>query len=671
MAVSKVRKLELIAHAECREEILATLRSLGAVHISDVREFLPDTEGEYPAFLESSLLQVKDKLARVVYSLLFIERFIQKASFVESLLKTKPVFTMQELRQCLAGFDSDRLYEECNSIEKELAENESQIEKKEALAEDVALWLRLRLPLENIRDTKTTIVSMGICDARACDPIFSEIAEATPLHHFETVGHSQNAVSMVLIYSRSVEDTVSPILRKYGWRPVRFIGLTGTPSEALDRLREQIRELRQRNEELRRRVAHELVPAREKLLLLHDECSEELKSLQAQSNFLFTSRAFLVTGWVLAKQEERMKLRVRQVTHVAEIRCSDPAPGDKVPIFIENAAPVRPFSLITELYGQPQYTEFDPTPLLFPFFVLFFGVCLGDAGYGMVLSLACLAALRKLKLRGGVRKIVQILAWGGASSAVVGLLTGGIFGIDVGKLPEPLQKIMLFNPTADVVLFLYVAFILGLMQVLFGLGVKMARDLRDGDIAAAVVDQGLWMILLILIAPLFYKNLFGGQVPEPVGKAAGYAALAIAVPLAIGRGRGARKVFLWPLRGSFLAFYDGLGFFGDVLSYSRLMALGLTTAFLGMMVNVTAGLLTSVPYGIGYVLAIPVLVFGHGFNLAISCLGAFVHTLRLQYLEFFRKFFIGGGEPFRPFTEERQYTIIRSDVDQAMSESNL
>ncbi|GAB4338253.1 MAG: V-type ATP synthase subunit I [Candidatus Abyssubacteria bacterium] len=668
MAVSKVRKLQLIAHAECREEILKTLRSLGAVHISDVREFLPDADTEYPAFLEHSLVQVKEKLARIMYSLLFLERFIQKGSFLESLLKTKPVFTPQELEQCLTGFDADSFYEECNSIEKEMAENDSQIEKKEALAEDVALWLRLQLPLEEIRDTKTTVVSMGICDGRACTPLLEELSEATPLYHAEVVERSQHTVSTLLIYSKSVDDIVTPILRKYGWRPVRFIGLTGTPSEAFDRLREQIRELRQRNEELRHMVSREMAPTREKLLLLHDQYSEELKSLQVQSNFFFTNRTFLVTGWTLAKEEQHMRRRLRQVTQVVELRCSDPAPGDKIPILIENPPAVRPFSLITELYGRPQYTEFDPTPLFFPFFVLFFGVCLGDAGYGIVLMLISWGVLKKFEIRGGARSLLQILGWGGFSSAVVGLLTGGIFGIETTKLPVALQRIMLFNPTRQVVLFLYIAFLLGLIQVLFGIGVKMVRDFRDGNIAAALIDQALWILLLISITPVLYKYLFGGRVADSTATLAAKASLVVAIPLVIGRGRGARIIFLRPLWGLLLSLRDALGFFGDVLSYARLMALGLATAFLAMTINIIAELLIGIPYGLGYVCAILILVLGHSFNLAINCLGAFVHTLRLQYLEFFSKFFIGGGEPFKPYTEERRFTIVRAEVGHATQE---
>lgn len=670
MAVSKVRRLELVAHAECRDEILATLRGLGAVHISDIRELFPESENELPSFLESSLSEVKRKLAQVQHCLQFLERFAPKPSLAQTLLKGKPVFTPQEVEDCIANFEMEEFYGDCASIEKELDENENQIEKKEGAISDVSHWLRLDSPLERIHDTRTTRASLGICDARAFNPMNEELAEASPLLHVEIVERSRTSVSMILIYSKEVEEFIAPILRKHGWRSVSFVGLTGTPAEALERLRRQIDELKERNQQLRERVADESVSSMDKFLLLNDHYSQELQALQVQHNFLFTSRTFLVRGWIVASKEETLRRRLGKLTEVVEMRCSDPEPGDRVPILLENRPAVKPFALITELYGRPQYTEFDPTPLFAPFFVLFFGVCLGEAGYGLILALGGYIALKKFKIYGGPRKLLQILVWGGLSSMLVGVLTGGIFAIDLASLPAVFSRVVLFDPTQEVLLFLYISFLLGLGQVLFGLGIKMVRDFREGDVLSALGEDMLWILVLIGVAPVLYKYLFGGAVGETILSVGGTSALIIAAPLVLARGRRVGNVLLVPLMGLLQTARDALGFFGDVLSYARLMALGLSTTFLAITINDIAGLVTGIPYGIGYVFAGLVLVFGHAFNLAINCLGAFVHTLRLQYLEFFSKFFTGGGEPFMPFAEVREYTVVQSDTGQALSDSN-
>lgn len=658
MAVSKVKKLELVAYAQCRDEILKTLRGLGSVHISDVRELLSDTDVEAPAFLERSIGQIESKLAQVRFCSEFVEKFISKPSIAETLFKTKPVFTEQELEDCLANFELDRFHEQCAQFEKEMADNESLIEKNEALAQDVAYWSDMDHPFELIRDTATTRVTLGICEARAYNPMLDELSEATPLVHAEIVERSRTAVSMLVIYHNSVEDSVTSILRQHGCRAVTFPDLTGAPAEVLEELREKNRNLLERNRDIREKIIKELVPSREKLLLLYDHYAQDLRAGKIQHNFLFTSRTFLVSGWVVASREDELRKRLNDVTRVVEVRCSDPGPDDRVPILLDNNSMTRPFSLITELYGRPQYSEFDPTPFLAPFFVLFFAVCLGDAGYGLILAIGSFIALKKFQIQGGARRLVQILFAGGIANIVIGLLTGGIFTIPVAQLPGILKIFMVFSPTEQVLMFLYVAFGLGVIQVLFGIGVKMAHNFRQGNIAAGIMDQGLWLLFLTALVPLVYAGLFGGEVRETVISYAAASAKVLAVALVLTQGRHVKFILLRPVMGA-LKLYDTMGYFGDVLSYARLMALGLATAYLGMAFNDMAKMVLDVPYGIGYVLAALLLIFSHLFNLVINCLGAFIHSLRLQYLEFFSKFFIGGGRPFTAFAEEREHTIVQ------------
>jgi len=661
MAVSKVRKLQILAHGEYRDEILAELRKLAAVHISDVKELLPESENPLPSFLEASIAQAEAKLATIRHCLDFGNSFLPKPPLSEALLKGRPVFSQREVEEIVGGFDLDQYSDGCVSAEKTLHENESQIAKKEVLLEDISHWLRLDVPLEEIHDTRNTHISLGICDSRTYTAMIDELEAASPFYQSEVIEHSRTSVSLVLAYAKELEDTFTPILRKYGWRPVHFLGLTGTPAEIVERLREQRDELHERNQRVRERIVENFLPVRDKLLLLSDHYLQEVKTLKVQQNFFFTSSAFAMKGWVLASEEANLKRRLNALTKDIDVRTSEPGSGDLVPVLLRNPPAIRPFSMITEMYGHPQYTEFDPTPFLAPFFAFFFGICIGDAGYGVLLMAVSLFILRKLHIRGAARFLVQILAWGGLASFIVGILTGGIFAIPLVKFPYLLKKLVVLDTTTQVLLFLYVTFLIGLGQILFGLGLKMIMAFRDRDYIGGISDQGLWMVMLVCLAPLVYKYLFGGMVSEQVIALARTGALVLVIPLVLGRGRKSPFLVI-PLMGLLNALRDLLGFFGDTLSYARLMALALSGAFLAMTVNDIASLVLAIPYGIGVVMAIFILLFGHAFNVIIQTLGAFVHSLRLQYLEFFSKFFTGGGVPFEPFAEIRESTIVRQDV---------
>ena len=679
MAISKVKKLELIAHAQHREEILKALRKLGAVHISNIRDVLPESQNETPAFIIPILSNVESKLEKARYCLRFIQQFVARPSFAEALLKPKPIFTEREAEQCLATFDLDKFHSECTAIERELAEIQSQRAKNQALMEDISYWSDLACPLESIRNTQTAYISLGISEARTFNAMVDELSEASPLFHIEIVERSRTSVSMIFICAREVEDVLTPILRQYGWHAVKFPGLMGVPADVAEGLREKCEELLKRSNHLRNKIVDKMAPSRNQLLLLSDHYTQELQTLKVQQNMLFTSRAFLITGWIIAKEEEELLKRLHEVTNVVDLRLTEPEPDDTIPILLENNRLVKPFSLITEMYGHPQYTEFDPTPLFAPFFVLFFAICLGDAGYGLILALGSYFALKKFEIYGGARKLLQILFIGGIANIVIGLLTGGVFAMEPDKLPAIFNTFKVFTPTKQVVLFLYISFAIGVFQVLFGLGVKLVHNIKRGKPIDAALDQGLWILFLISLVPLVFKYIFGGSVSENIIITALYSFPTLGVALVFTQGRKDfaslkikrfRLLVISLLRGGMglLKLYDTMGYFSDVLSYARLMALGLATAFLGMAFNQMAKMSMDIPYGIGYVIGFLILVFSHIFNLVINCLGAFVHSLRLQYLEFFSKFFTGGGEPFTPFAETREFTVIQSGLEKAQQE---
>jgi V/A-type H+-transporting ATPase subunit I len=240
---------------------------------------------------------------------------------------------------------------------------------------------------------------------------------------------------------------------------------------------------------------------------------------------------------------------------------------------------------------------------------------------------------------------------------VVGILAGGVFGMELGSVPF-LQKFVFVNPLKEPMKMLYISFLLGIVHILFGMGIKMFRKIRQGMVLDGIFDNLFWIIFLIFLAPLGFSGILDGDVPPAVmsWSARGSIIMAAAIFLTGGRKKSS---FIMKILGGLAGFYDIVGYFGDVLSYARLLALGLATSAIAMAVNDIAGMVTGLPYYTGYIAMVLILAGGHLFNLAVNSLGGFVHSARLQYLEFFSKFFSGGGSQFKPFRSERRYSVIR------------
>ena len=296
----------------------------------------------------------------------------------------------------------------------------------------------------------------------------------------------------------------------------------------------------------------------------------------------------------------------------------------------------------------------------------FFAMCLSDAGYGIILAVFAAVIILKFKPSGGFALLMKLLFVGGIVTAIVGVLSGGIFGIGPESFPPFMRQFILVNPLKEPMKMLNISFVMGLVHMLFGMGVKMTAKIKEGMIADAIFDNLCWIIFLIVLAPLGYSVILGGYVPDVVMWWSKRAALVFVFIIFITGGRK-KKSIINKVLGGLVGFYDVVGYFGDVLSYARLLALGLATSAIAIAVNDIAKMVIGMPYYAGYLAAILILLGGHAFNLAVNTLGGFVHSARLQYLEFFSKFFTGGGKEFKPFRDERNYSIIKNqDSDQSV-----
>jgi V/A-type H+-transporting ATPase subunit I len=265
--------------------------------------------------------------------------------------------------------------------------------------------------------------------------------------------------------------------------------------------------------------------------------------------------------------------------------------------------------------------------------------------------------ISRLPKGSGARVTLQLLVMGGITSIVIGALTGSWAGMNLATMPAFIQRMMVLDPMADPMAMLNIVFLCGIIHILFGLGIKMAAEFKEGRWLDAVLDEILWMVMIVALVPLGFKYIFGGTVPEGVLAFCRPAALVLVVTTGLTGGRKNKNPVLKVI-GGIPKLYGIVNYFADILSYARLLALGLATGAIAMAINGVGSMASGMPV-IGPVAMVLVLLGGHLFNCAINILGAFVHPARLQYLEFFGKFYTGGGKPFTPFRVERRYSAVQ------------
>ncbi|MBQ3031954.1 MAG: V-type ATP synthase subunit I, partial [Anaerotignum sp.] len=339
-----------------------------------------------------------------------------------------------------------------------------------------------------------------------------------------------------------------------------------------------------------------------------------------------------------------------------------PDAEEEVPVLLHNSGAATPFEAVTNMYSLPSRKDIDPTTILAPFYFIFFGMMLSDAAYGIILSAICFFVLKKYKPEGTIYKMFKMFFYCGISTFIWGALFGGWFGNFFTVAAETLlgkeftiQPIW-FNPLEEPMRLLIFSLILGAIHLFIGMGIQAYMYIRDGHPTDAICDIFLWYVLLIGLV-LF---AVGGSVTPALSTVGKIMSIVGAVGIFATGGRK-KKGIIGKITGGFGALYGITSYLSDVLSYSRLLALGLATGVVAQVINTLGSLAGG---GIlGAVILTVALVFGTIFNLAINALGAFVHSCRLQYVEFFGKFYTGGGREFRPFARKTKYVKIVKDQD--------
>jgi V/A-type H+-transporting ATPase subunit I len=668
MPISKMLKVQIIAHGDRKGELIDTLHELGLVQIEDLTERL-ETPGWAEVLREEEAAvtsELDQQIAGIRYAIDFVLRFeTTTQNLIESFFSPKYLVDEQEYESTVKNFDF-KFIDRCRELDAELTRLKTEETRLYTLYEEMFPWEQLDMSLEEL-ETPHTITRLGRIPLEN-DELLQHIARDHPCTYVTTVNTTEKEKFVAVLHLKSESEELLKKLRTCEFSSVSFEGLTGRVPDQMEYLMNSLEETRKKREQVEE-TCTELLKEQLSLMIMHDHLTNMKAKKEVKENFVRTDKVFVVEGWVSRRQVDALRDGLSSIREV-EIYTEEPAEDEEVPVELRNPGRlIRPFELVTRIYGLPHYREVDPTLSLAPFFIVFFGLCLSDVFYGVLLMVLSLFALKKIKMGPDGDLLFKLLIIAGGVTVVCGFLLGGWFGNLTEYMPGQLavletvrQKLTVLNPIENPLGMLAIVLLMGIVHVWFGILIKMYMSIRDQDYSGAVFDQGLWLVLIPFGTLMVLKSMF--EVDIPADTAVQYVVIGCLVGLVLTQGRyqkggnivtsAFKKLFV-----GLISIYNIFGYLGDVLSYSRVLALGLATGAIAIVFNnILSMIAESLPY-IGLIVAIILFPILHLFNLIINALGAFIHPGRLQYVEFFTKFLEGGGEDFRPFQFDSKYIKVR------------
>ncbi len=648
MAILKMKRLRLMIARSQKDDLLRALIRLGCVQFSELEDEVQSLESLHRA--ESDVMKLKSDHASLLRAVDLLGKYAPEK---KPLLSAMPEVEGEELLGAEGLDEMLSLAGEIIAADERIRRIGSEESRERAVIESLVPWLGLDLPLD-VDGTERSSVLLGSIPVKVpLDKVREAIEAVTEESELFEVSADKKASYVMIVCAKEAFGEIQEALRAFDFTVQSFTGMSAPAKTCSARCQSVLEKLAKEKAACEASIV-EKAEKRDELKLAADRMEAQLAMAEAADLSLSTDDVALMQGWVPAEKEAALEEILSRYDCAWE--CEDPPEEDypEVPVSLKNNKITNALNMVTEMYSLPAYGTVDPNPLMAPFFILFYGLMMADIGYGLIMIAAALVALKKLKPRGGSLAFCQLLLYGGIATAAMGVLTGAFFS-DV-----PYQLVHLFNPKStwpglwhlfspetDSNLVLYGSLVLGMLHLNTGMVVSAVQKVKNGDKAGALFEEGsLWIILvggLLLAADMMIvKN-----------SALHYAGLAVlivgAVMLLFGAGRNAKG--FGKVTAAFGCIYNtATGWFGDVLSYSRIMALMLAGGVVGKVFN-TVAVMPAQSSGVNVftMLAFVIIfVLGHAINFALNILGCYVHDLRLQCLEFFGKFYSDGGKPFRP-----------------------
>lgn len=646
MSIVKMKRLRLIAMQPDQEELLKLLQRMGCVEIDQ-----PDADLSSPEWADLSrpdgaaLNEARNDGAAASAALAALKKY---AGVKGGLLKGRPAVPEREFFDDAAYAGALEAAGAINGAERRIQALYSEQSKLHAQKAALAPWLSLDVPLD-AASTRETIIQLGTIPGRVeLDQVIAALAAATPLAQLTEASSDQDAHYLLYVCHRSAEEAAGAVLKEYGFSAAALKGWSG-PAADNDRAVDEALERVAAELEAERAAILAYADRRQALERSLDRANQEIRRQEARSRLLDTGTTFYLDGWVPAEEVERLSAAL--APYACAWETADPAPEEypQVPVKLKNNWFTRPLNMVTEMYSLPAYDGLDPNPLMAPFFILFYGIMMADMGYGLLMIAASLFVTKKIRPRGTMDHMFRLAGLCGVSTFIMGAITGGFFGDflpQLAKLINPNTTFTalpaLFTPLDDTLMILVGAMCLGFVQIVAGMAISFVKKLKDGQVMDAIWEEVTWWVVF---AGLALAVLGVTSIVLIVG----------GVMVLVGSGWNAKG--FGKVTAVFASLYNHVtGYFGDILSYSRLMALMLAGSVIAQVFNT----LGAIP---GNVVVFIIISFaGNALNFALNLLGCYVHDLRLQCLEYFNKFYKDGGRPFKPLEISTKYVDITENI---------
>lgn len=672
MAIARIKKIELIAGKQEKDSLLDLLQKQAKIQLIPAAN---EATQSFPsgAANENNLNEIEEAIT-------FLITFSKQSNFLESMTNLKPFISQQDIKTTISAFP---WREKLNELTRRRARLKDIAHEKEQLAQRkllLAPWQSLAIPLAELKGSVHCDLQLGFMPVRDYNDFLAQCAKGGVEFYHYVVKKTSNTIFLMLVYHKSIAVAMEKILKNLSFT-VSILGQeAATVKELLTDIANENLRLQAQNKDTSEQI-NALNEDIFQLKIVYHHLATSHKSKETGRDLVQQQYTFSLSGWIRQADIPDLEKEILAHGHEIALFFSDPAADDNVPVILQNRKLVQPFEFITQIYGMPKYNEIDPTPFLAPFFFIYFGFCVSDTGYGLVLTLFSWLVLKKFKLGPTGTRFWKMFRYCGLSTIIIGAITGNWFG----NLPELLAEnsrffvpfkrftdsLILIDPFRETTKLLGIALIFGIVQIWFGSIVAAMGNWKNRRYLDILYDQVPTIVFLFGITGLAMLFLdIGVSMPAAVFK---YAAIGGAASLILTQGRAEKGIGAKLFYGIYNVYMALSGYLSDTLSYSRLWALALVTGVMAMTINlltITFGqmlpaafpLTGKIPWLktlISIVIMILIFVLGHLGSFMMNLLGAFVHPLRLQYVEFFSKFFKLGGGRFRPFRADTKYFNVK------------
>ncbi|HAT4201753.1 TPA: V-type ATP synthase subunit I [Clostridium perfringens] len=645
MAIVKMNKFTLLAFESEKEKLLKKIQSSSEVEFINLQDEEKVEGNEVFESLNKDDLDaettlIEENVSKTRSALDFLKEFVAEVGGLKALKAGKESLTLDELEVKVENSNWEVVYSEVKKMERELATLENEKTKLLGEIEILEPWQSFDAPLGELNNFKKVVAFLGVISSQNLENMKNEIESEFKESYIEVISNTDQDSYVFVMTMKERAEEMDEVLKNFGFSAFQT-KYKEKASVLVEEFKLKIQEIEAKKSDLKG-VLSNYREEKRTLELAYEYYSNILLRKEASENFLKTDRVVVIQGWVPKNDNSSLEGIIQSSVgdmyylEFEEVKEEEVA---EVPVKLHNKGPAAAFDSITEMYSLPRYDEIDPTPLLTPFYLIFFGMMVADLGYGLVLFVGSLLAMKLLNLDEAQEKFAKFFMYLSIATTIAGAIFGTAFGFEL--------KFGLINPSKDTNLLLILSVGFGVIQIFFGLFIKAYMLIRDKQYLYALFDVGSWIMLLIGLPMIFFDGTISlvGKVLSIVGS--------ILIILTQGRDEETKGA---QIGQGLYALYGITGYVGDLVSYTRLMALGIAGGSIAAALNLIIGMFP----GIAVIIVGPLFfIAAHTFNMLLSLLGAYVHTARLQYVEYFSKFYEGGGKAFTPFRTINKFITIK------------